>query len=139
MTICLVVDDEALHREIDCFALNTAGFTTREASSAEQALAICEEEMPDVILLDLMMPGKNGLEFISCLRQLSHGTQPFILVCSAYGVGEIEETVKTAGADDFLLKPFSSTKLKEKLSERGVISPSLFSESLTSPIGSLNG
>ncbi len=122
MAVCLVIDDEALHREIDCFAMTLAGYDTCEAASAEDALTICLDQMPDVILLDLMMPGMNGLEFLVSLRAMKGGEKPFIMVCSAYGVSDAEEKARVAGANNFILKPFSSTMLKEKLSESGITS-----------------
>ncbi len=121
MAVCLIIDDEVLHREIDLYALNQIGIETQEASGGRDALIMCNDQMPDIILLDLVMPEMNGIEFLTQLRTMEGGTKPFVLVCSANGIGNIEEKVLAAGADSFLLKPFSSVMLKEKLGEAGML------------------
>lgn len=120
MAICLVVDDEALHREIDRFAVSQIGFDTCEAADGEIALSICSQSMPDLILLDMMMPHMNGIDFLLSLRAMKDGQKPFILACTAHSGAGIEEKLLSAGANTLLIKPFSCAMLKEKLIESGV-------------------
>ena len=122
MTTCIIIDDEVMHREIDLYALKKVGFDTREAPNGKAALEVCRHCMPDVILLDLVMPEMNGFEFLSTLRSVDEGKKPFVLVCSANGMGDIKEKVLEYGANSFLLKPFSTDMLKEKLAEASLTS-----------------
>jgi len=67
----LVVDDSRLQRRILCSSLKKLGYDIVEAESAERALEICEQGLPDLVLSDWMMPGMNGLEFCRSFRDLS--------------------------------------------------------------------
>ncbi len=120
MSVCLIIDDEMLHREIDLHTLTKFGFKTKEAPTVKRALDLCQEAMPHVILLDWIMPGMGGMEFLSSLRNMKDGERPFVIVCSANGVSSVVDKAMAAGANGFLLKPFSSDMLRQKLVEGGI-------------------
>lgn len=104
----LVVDDQENMVRFVASNLQVAGYDTMAAGTGEQALAIAESETLDLIILDLMMPGIDGLE--TC-RRLRTFTEVPIIVLSAKG----EETDKVdaldMGADDYLTKPFGVEEL----------------------------
>jgi DNA-binding response OmpR family regulator len=100
----LVVDDEASIREVLCQYLELAGFSVIQAANGTEALAAANKQLPDVVILDLMLPGIDGWEV--CRRLRAASALP-ILLLTARG----EETDKLEGfeigADDYITKPFS--------------------------------
>jgi len=101
----LVVDDEQSIVTLLQFNLEQAGFSVIAAHDGKEALTIAEKEMPDLMILDLMLPGLNGLEVCKELRQ-SKISIP-ILMLTAKG-DELDKIIGLEmGADDYLTKPFS--------------------------------
>jgi DNA-binding response OmpR family regulator len=99
----LVVDDEALIRSSLSYSLEQAGYRTTSALDAENALAIAQRDHPDLILLDIGLPGMDGLEALSHLR--AQIGCPVIFVTARRR--ELDEIVGLElGADDFISKPF---------------------------------
>lgn len=112
----LVVDDSRLQRRILVASLKKWGFEVVEADSGEAAMEICEDDAPDLILSDWMMPGMNGLEFCRAFREKSGGDYSyFILLTSKSEKNEVAQGLD-AGADDFLTKPVSSNELRARIS-----------------------
>lgn len=111
----LVVDDEQHIVELIQFNLESNGFDVLTSDNGEEAIAIAQEELPDVILLDLMLPGIDGFEACKKIR-LDHKTSKIpIIMLTAKG----EETDKVLGlelgADDYLTKPFSVRELTARI------------------------
>jgi len=104
----LVVDDEPSVRDVVVRYLRQAGYRTLEAGDGDDARALLEQEMPSLIILDLMLPGMDGLSLCRWVRERSE--LPVIMI-TALG----EETDRLAGlelgADDYLTKPFSPREL----------------------------
>lgn len=112
----LVVDDSRLQRRILVASLKKWGFEVTEADSGEAAMEICNQDPPDLILSDWMMPGMSGLEFCREFRERSKESYSyFILLTSKSEKNEIAEGLD-AGADDFLTKPVSSDELRARIS-----------------------
>ena len=108
----LVVEDERDIRDMLVFALEEAGFAVEEASTAERALSLLQDGfMPDMILIDWMLPGANGVELARRVRQKTEFEQTPIIMLTARG--EEDDRVKglEAGADDYVVKPFSPREL----------------------------
>ena len=107
--LVLVVDDDAHLREFIRVNLELAGYTVREAESGDQALAAIEDRAPDLVLLDVVMPGIDGWQL---LRQLEerHGSIPVIMFS---GKVDSEEAAEAAehGARGFVGKPFDPDEL----------------------------
>jgi two-component system alkaline phosphatase synthesis response regulator PhoP len=111
----LVVDDEIYIVHILEFSLTMEGYTVLTASDGEEALKMIEQERPDLVVLDIMMPKLDGYEVCRRLRQDDQfGTLPVILL-SAKGRPVDREAGLHAGADDYIAKPFSPRKLLEKI------------------------
>jgi len=121
MKTCLVVDDSEAIRSIAREILENLDLNVLEAGDGLKALEICGIAMPDAILLDRNMPVMNGIEFLRALRRQDDGGQPVVIFCSGdINVSLIQEAI-SAGADDYVAKPFDSVMVEEKLSMTGVI------------------
>src|SRR5690606_29121779 len=100
----LVVDDEATIRDIVRRYLTADGFDVAEAGDGEDALRQFEDRRPDLVVLDVMMPGMDGLEV---LRRLRAKSTVFVVLLTAKAE-EVDKLVGlSVGADDYLTKPFS--------------------------------
>ena len=108
----LVVDDEESMRDMLTRYLSAEGFTVETAGDGPAALAAARRLQPDLIVLDVMLPGMDGFEVLRRLRETS---QAYVLMLTA----RAEETDKvvglTVGADDYLTKPFSPRELAARV------------------------
>ncbi|WP_437900329.1 AAA family ATPase [Sorangium sp. So ce124] len=111
----LVVDDNAENRALLRDLLQPLGFELLEADSGERALALALERTPDVILMDLAMPGMDGYETTRCLRQRPELASTAILASSASTSEAERHASLSAGCDDFLPKPVQAAALLELL------------------------
>ena len=115
MKTCLIVDDSRVIRKVSRHILETLGFKVDEAENGQQGLEQCEIAMPDVILLDWNMPVMTGIEFITKLRQRAGGNAPKVVFCTTENdVAHIREAI-SAGADEYVMKPFDHETLQIKL------------------------
>lgn len=115
MKTCLIVDDSRVIRKVSRHILETLGFTAEEAENGQQGLDSCDRAMPDVILLDWNMPVMTGIEFIAKLRQRPGGDRPKVVFCTTENdVAHIREAI-SAGADEYVMKPFDHETLQIKL------------------------
>ena len=106
----LVVDDLPQNLRLMDAVLSPHGFTVLTASSGEEALAMLGERLPDVVLLDVMMPGLDGYE--TCRRIRQEPTTSFVPVVMVTASGDAEKVRATeAGADDFVTKPLNQAEL----------------------------
>ena len=103
----LIVDDEEYILELLSFNLKKAGYTTLTASSGEKALQIAPEDRPDLILLDLMLPGNDGIEVCRKLKQENTTRDIPIIMLTARGEDSDVIIGLEMGADDYITKPFS--------------------------------
>ncbi len=111
----LVVDDEPAIREMIGFALSRAGFSYVEAADAGQAQASILHETPDLILLDWMLPGQSGIEFVKLLRR-DPVTRPVpVIMLTARGEEEDKVRGLKDGADDYVTKPFAPKELVARI------------------------
>jgi two-component system response regulator ResD len=108
MATVLVVDDEPIVRDVVTRYLRRDGFETLEAESGEQARAILESRSPALVVLDVMLPGINGLDLCQWIRTTSN--LPVILLTAR---GEEADRIVglELGADDYVTKPFSPREL----------------------------
>ena len=113
----LVVDDKAnivLSLE---FLMNKAGYDVRTASNGEEALAAIETDPPDLILLDVNMPTKNGFEVCEAVRARNEWSHIRIIMLTAHGRDIEREKGLALGADDYLTKPFAILEVVSKVQE----------------------
>lgn len=115
MANVLVVDDEpniVLSLE---FLMEQAGFTVTTAEDGEQALACVERVTPDLILLDIGLPGISGFDVLEQLRAQSATERLPVIILTAHGREVEREKGMALGADDYITKPFSTQGLVEKV------------------------
>lgn len=111
----LVVDDEPNIRGLVCYNLNQAGYTTIEAEDGFSALAVAKRERPDLIVLDLMLPGKDGLE-VCCILKSQKETTGIAVIMLTAKADEVDKVLGLElGADDYLTKPFSPRELSARV------------------------
>ncbi len=107
----LIVEDEVEIAELLQLYLEKEGFTCRVCRDGVNALTVFQEMQPDLIILDLMIPGLDGLEVCARIRQKPGLKDPYILMLTAKGE-EIDRIIGlSTGADDYLVKPFSPKEL----------------------------
>lgn len=109
----LVVDDEPKIREILGSFLGLHGFTVKAVATGEEAIAQCQRTQPSVVLLDINLPGLNGLEALKQLKFL-HPTLP-VLMITGLEEEEMMEQALALGAQDYVLKPFNLDYLETAL------------------------
>ncbi|MDW8361227.1 MAG: response regulator [Myxococcales bacterium] len=105
----LIVDDEINARRALAIGLRLEGFEVREACDAEQALEMLDDEPLDVAIIDLMMPGMNGLELLRRIRRAHPRMR--LLLTSAYHLSARQLERADVGASAFVPKPFRLDEL----------------------------
>jgi len=121
MAKILIVDDDAMTVEMLSMALNLFGHTPLRAYRSEEALHEAAAHRPDLILLDLMMPGVDGYQTLRRLRALPETRRSPILVVTASAEADVEERVTLAGANGCLHKPIDLDVLEKEI-ERVLLS-----------------
>jgi len=113
----LIVDDARDNRELLEVMLNWEGFVTQSAASAEEALAVIAQEPPDLVLLDLALPGMSGVDLTLRLKAGVTTKQIPIIIISGRGDDATRKRASAAGATDFILKPIGRADLSERVRE----------------------
>src|SRR3954469_1168995 len=111
--LILVVDDDEVIRRVVRAVLEADDFAVVEAATGEEALERIAADHPLVVVLDVMMPGLDGIEV--CRRVQSNGNGTRVLMLTARGDPVTEAGSRQAGADGFLAKPFSSVELLDRV------------------------
>jgi len=110
--LVLVVDDDARLREFMRVNLEMEGYSVREASSAEEALEVIEDQVPELVLLDVVMPGVDGWQMLQKMQE-RHGSIPVIMF-SGQVDPETAADAESRGARGFVGKPFDPQQLIER-------------------------
>lgn len=118
---CLIVDDSRIIRKVARRIVEGLGFEVDEAADGAEALAFCGGVIPEVILLDWSMPVMDGLTFLRRLRALPGGMAPKVLFCTIETRAERIAEALSAGADDYVMKPFDGEILTSKFAEVGAV------------------
>ncbi|MHB1652135.1 MAG: response regulator [Desulfitobacteriaceae bacterium] len=118
MATILVVDDEEPIQELLRFNLEKEGYLVRVAGDGAGALNLVEKELPDLVVLDVMLPGMDGLEVCRQLRMMPKFQDLPVIMLTARGE-EIDKVLGLElGADDYLTKPFSPRELLARIKAR---------------------
>jgi DNA-binding response OmpR family regulator len=112
MTRILVVDDDADIRQLLVYALSSEGYEVAEAPDGQSAMDLIAHEPPDIIILDMKMPGMDGWEFARLYRQ-RHNHQASIIVLTA--APDAARRALAVNAESFLSKPFDLDTLVERV------------------------
>lgn len=109
--LVLVIEDEPAQMELISYNLQAQGFQVSEAASGEDGLLQLEEILPDLVLLDWMLPGVSGIEICRQIKRQKHTQNVPVIMLTARG----EETDRVrgleTGADDYVVKPYSVNEL----------------------------
>ena len=111
----LVVEDESAIQELIALNLEQAGQTPILAGSAEEAWGCIQSALPDLVLLDWMLPGQSGIDFARRLRSEARTKQLPIIMLTARGEEEDKLRGLDTGADDYITKPFSTKELQARI------------------------
>lgn len=115
-TKVLVVDDNQSNRKLIEEFLSDMQINVQSAGSGEEAIAMCEKEPFDLVLMDIQMPGLNGFETTQRIREIEKGKQRTpIVALTAHAVEEAKAQLLLSGLDDFVSKPIGETELRELL------------------------
>ena len=111
----LVVEDEPAQREVLAYNLEAEGFHVRQADNGEEALLIVAEDMPDLIVLDWMLPNVSGIEVCRRLKSRAETRAvPIIMLSARSEETDLVRGLET-GADDYLVKPYSVAELMARV------------------------
>lgn len=113
--VALIVDDLEDNRILLARALKSSGYATILAESGREALAIIGEQMPDIVLLDWMMPELSGVETLRAIREIYSSSQLPVIMCTALDEESSVVTAISAGANDYVTKPISLPILRARM------------------------
>lgn len=112
MKCILIVEDQEDIRELISLTLDQGDYALHEAETGDDGYVIANRVQPDLILLDVMMPGTmDGIELCRRLKSEGHHRKTRIVILSAKGQDQDKQAGKQAGADGYLTKPFSPREL----------------------------
>jgi DNA-binding response OmpR family regulator len=112
----LIVDDDPLIRNVVRAVLEDGSYDLEEAASGEEALRAASRRPPDVVLLDVMMPGLNGFEVATRIKKDARLKEAVVVMLTAKDAPEDRRRGLEAGADAYFTKPFSPLELLSTLS-----------------------
>ena len=113
----LIVDDEELVRKMVTLWFEREGFSVITADNGTEGLRLAIEEKPDVVLLDIMMPGLHGFEVCKKIREQPQLSKTIIIMTSARSYKPDLDKAKELGADDYVIKPSDSGNLLQTVNK----------------------
>jgi DNA-binding response OmpR family regulator len=116
MALVLVIDDDPMQRNLAVFALGEAGHHVLDAANGEAGLALVRVEKPDIVVCDVNMPGMDGFQLLESLRRDATTSAVPVVMLTSMGAREDMRRGMTAGADDYLPKPYQPQELVEAVS-----------------------
>lgn len=115
MSLVYYVEDDASIRGAVLYALNSTGFEAEGFEDGESFFEAVSQQLPDIVLLDIMLPGIDGLEVLKCLRADRKTADIPVILITAKG-SEFEKVIGLdSGADDYVAKPFGVTELISRI------------------------
>ncbi len=117
MKQALIIDDDAMLRSIAGMIFQRLGYEVSEAANGPEALTLCRRAKPDVILLDWLMPGMSGIDFLNTYAVQLIGRKPLIIYCITEYLEQHVKRALHAGADAYLLKPYDQAAIRQTLDE----------------------
>ena len=107
MAKVLIIEDNAANMTLATFLVQTAGHTVISATDAEAGLALAHAERPDIILMDIQLPGMDGLEATAQLKGDDATRSIPVIALTALAMKGDEERIRAAGCDDYIAKPLA--------------------------------
>ncbi|MGE0823609.1 MAG: response regulator [Candidatus Binatia bacterium] len=115
MKTILLADDDATLRELARLTMNDPEYCIIEANDGREALELARTNLPDLLILDWMMPGLSGIEVAHALRQDPHTAQIPVIMLTAKGQEKDKDQGRAVGVQGYLVKPFSPLDLRTKI------------------------
>ncbi|MBQ4472069.1 MAG: response regulator [Alphaproteobacteria bacterium] len=107
MSTVLVVEDNELNRRLFVDLLSTRGYKILEATDGQKALDMVQKHEPDLVLMDIQLPGVSGLDVTAQIRSNTNIKQPRIVAISAFALKQDVDKAIEAGCDDYISKPIA--------------------------------
>ena len=123
MATVLVVEDNPANMTLATFLLKSAGYEVLSAADAEAGLALARAEQPDLILMDIQLPGIDGLQAISVLKQDAATRDIPVIALTALAMKGDEERIRAAGCDGYIAKPLAYRDFLAVISAQLVTAP----------------
>jgi CheY-like chemotaxis protein len=117
MAIVLVADDVPDVRELISLTLSPGPYTVLEATDGNMAWTLIQEHHPEVVVLDVLMPGRSGLELTQAIRRDPGLASTYVILLSAAAQPAQVQAGLAAGADRYMIKPFSLTEFADAVTE----------------------
>lgn len=109
------VEDDASIREIEIYTLNSTGFSARGFENGDEFFAALEKETPELVILDIMLPGQDGVAVLKRLRQTPGRNRIPVIMATAKGTEFDKIQSLDLGADDYLVKPFGMMEMVSRV------------------------
>lgn len=107
MATVLVVEDNPANMTLATFLLKSAGYAVLTATDAEAGLALARREQPDLVLMDIQLPGMDGLEACAILKKSEATRDIPVIALTALAMKGDEERIRAAGCDGYIAKPLA--------------------------------
>ena len=118
MATVLVVEDNAANMKLTTFLLESAGHTVLSASDAEAGLTLARDERPALILMDIQLPGMDGLQATTLLKQDAVTRDIPVIALTALAMKGDEERIRAAGCDGYVAKPIAYKAFLATIADR---------------------
>ncbi len=113
MTSILIIDDNPLNLKLARVVLCNAGFAVHEATAAEQAIEMLEQVHPDLMLVDLQLPGMDGLELTRRIKADPHTAAIKVVAVTSFAMKDDADRAHQAGCDSYITKPIDTRQLPD--------------------------
>lgn len=113
----LIVDDHPTNLKLASEVLQAAGYEVQRAADAEQALVALQQALPDLILMDIALPGMNGLELTRQLKEDEATRRIRIVALTAFAMKGDDQKARDAGCDGYIAKPINTRRLPLQVAE----------------------
>ena len=117
---CLVVDDSATIRKVIVGLFKEFGYAVAEAPDGQRAVEHCRKSTPDLVMLDWNMPVMDGITCLRARRAAPLSPRPLVVMCTTENQMPKIQQALSAGADEYIMKPFDRDVLLDKLSQLGL-------------------
>lgn len=115
--VILIIDDNPSHLKLEKIVLGGFGYDLRVAASADEALKVLEQVKPDLILMDIQLPGISGLDLTRVIKADPNYHDITIIAITAFGMKGDREMALAAGCDGYLSKPIDIDEFPKTISE----------------------
>lgn len=117
---CLVVDNSSVIRKAIAALFRELGYDVAEAPDGQRAVEHCRNSTPDIVMLDWNMPVMDGITCLRALRAADLKARPAVVMCTTENQMPKIQQALSAGADEYIMKPFDREVLLDKLTQLGL-------------------